>query len=76
MQIAGLNNQRVRQHNRHTIMALIWRYKRLSKSQLAQHTGLSIPAVSKILDELVAGFGDRSVVRQCTCQAAGRNAPP
>lgn len=53
MQIAGLNNQTVRQHNRRAIMALIWRYKRLSKSQLATHTGLSIPAISKILDELV-----------------------
>ncbi len=53
MQIAGLNNQTVRRHNRRAIMALIWRYKRLSKSQLATHTGLSIPAVSKILDELV-----------------------
>ncbi|MDA8495529.1 ROK family transcriptional regulator [Kluyvera georgiana] len=54
MQIAGLNNQTVRQHNRRAIMALIWRYKRLSKSQLATHTGLSIPAISKILDELVS----------------------
>ena len=54
MQLSGLNNHRVRQHNRRTIMSLVWRYKRLSKSQLAQHTGLSIPAVSKILDELVA----------------------
>lgn len=53
MQIAGLNNQTVRQHNRRAIMTLIWRYKRLSKSQLATHTGLSIPAISKILDELV-----------------------
>ncbi|MDN8599154.1 ROK family protein [Citrobacter sp. S2-9] len=53
MQIAGLNNQTVRQHNRRAIMALTWRYKRLSKSQLAAHTGLSIPAISKILDELV-----------------------
>ena len=54
MQITGLNNQTVRQHNRRAIMALIWRYKRLSKSQLATHTGLSIPAISKILDELVS----------------------
>ena len=53
MQTAGLNNQTVRQHNRRAIMALIWRHKRLSKSQLATHTGLSIPAISKILDELV-----------------------
>ncbi|MEW7311923.1 ROK family protein [Buttiauxella gaviniae] len=51
---SGLNNQRVRQINRQTIMKLVWQHKRLSKSQFSQHTGLSIPAVSKILDELVA----------------------
>lgn len=53
MQISGLNNQRVRQVNRQTIMKLVWQHKRLSKSQFSQYTGLSIPAVSKILDELV-----------------------
>jgi len=53
MQDPGLNNQRVRQHNRQTLLRLVWRHKRLSKSQFAQYTGLSIPAVSKILDELV-----------------------
>lgn len=53
MQITGLNNQTVRQHNRRVIMGLIWRHKRLSKSHLSQYTGLSIPAISKILDELV-----------------------
>ncbi|HEY3591786.1 MAG TPA: ROK family protein [Buttiauxella sp.] len=50
---SGLNNQRVRQLNRQTIMKLVWQHKRLSKSQFSQYTGLSIPAVSKILDELV-----------------------
>lgn len=50
---SGLNNQRVRQLNRQTMMKLVWQHKRLSKSQFSQHTGLSIPAVSKILDELV-----------------------
>lgn len=54
MQDSGLNNQRVRQLNRQTLLRLVWRHKRLSKSQFASHTGLSIPAVSKILDELVA----------------------
>jgi len=50
---SGLNNQRVRQLNRQTLMKLVWQHKRLSKSQFSQYTGLSIPAVSKILDELV-----------------------
>jgi predicted NBD/HSP70 family sugar kinase len=54
MQDSGLNNQRVRQLNRQTLLRLVWRHKRLSKSQFAHYTGLSIPAVSKILDELVA----------------------
>lgn len=50
---SGLNNQRVRQLNRQTFIRLVWQHKRLSKSQFSQHTGLSIPAVSKILEELV-----------------------
>lgn len=54
MQTSGLNNQRVRQINRQTMMKLVWQHKRLSKSQFSQYTGLSIPAVSKILEELVA----------------------
>jgi len=54
MNDSGLNNQRVRQVNRRTIMKLVWQHKRLSKSQFAQYTGLSIPAVSKILEELVS----------------------
>ena len=54
MHNSGLNNQRVRQLNRQTIMKLVWQHKRLSKSQFAQYTGLSIPAVSKILEELVS----------------------
>ncbi|HEX4503661.1 MAG TPA: ROK family protein [Scandinavium sp.] len=53
MNESGLNNQRVRQLNRQTLLRLVWRHKRLSKSQFAHHTGLSIPAVSKILEELV-----------------------
>lgn len=54
MQDSGLNNQRVRQLNRQTLLRLVWQHKKLSKSQFSQYTGLSIPAVSKILDELVA----------------------
>ena len=54
MQDAGLNNQRVRQLNRQTLLRLVWRHKRVSKSQFAQYTGLSIPAVSNILEELIA----------------------
>lgn len=54
MQESGLNNQRVRQLNRQTLLKLVWKHKQLSKSRFAQFTGLSIPAVSKILDELVA----------------------
>lgn len=54
MNDSGLNNQRVRQLNRQTMMKLVWQHKRLSKSQFSQFTGLSIPAVSKILDELVS----------------------
>ncbi|MFD1801112.1 ROK family protein [Mixta tenebrionis] len=50
----GLNNQRVRQLNRQALLRLVWRYKRLSKSQFSQYTGLSIPAIGKILQELVA----------------------
>ncbi|WP_151995813.1 ROK family protein [Buttiauxella massiliensis] len=53
MQSSGLNNQRVRQLNRQTVMKLVWQHKLLSKSQFSQHTGLSIPAVSNILEELV-----------------------
>lgn len=53
MQESGLNNQRVRQLNRQTLLKLVWKHKQLSKSRFAQNTGLSIPAVSKILDELV-----------------------
>lgn len=53
MQQSGLNNQRVRQLNRQTLMKLVWWHKQLSKSQFARYTGLSIPAVSNILEELV-----------------------
>ncbi|QBJ32192.1 ROK family protein [Hafnia alvei] len=49
----GLNNQRVRHLNKRILLALIYRYKHASKSMLAQHTGLSIPAIGKILEELL-----------------------
>lgn len=49
----GLNNARVRQANKVTFLSHLWREKQLSKSRLAQLTGLSIPAVSNILEELL-----------------------
>ncbi|BBS38291.1 ROK family protein [Enterobacter cloacae complex sp. 2024EL-00215] len=50
---AGLNNARVRQANKVIFLSHLWREKQLSKSRLAQLTGLSIPAVSNILEELL-----------------------
>ncbi len=49
----GLNNARVRQINKVLFLSHLWREKQLSKSRLAQLTGLSIPAVSNILQELL-----------------------
>lgn len=49
----GLNNARVRQTNKAIFLSHLWREKQLSKSQLAQLTGLSIPAVGNILEELL-----------------------
>ncbi|WP_238427737.1 ROK family transcriptional regulator [Aeromonas jandaei] len=51
---SGLNNQKVRHHNKQVLLALLYQLKEASKSTLARHCELSIPAVSKILDELVA----------------------
>ncbi|EGX6952458.1 ROK family protein [Aeromonas hydrophila] len=51
---AGLNNQKVRHHNKQVLLALLYQLKEASKSTLARHCELSIPAVSKILEELVA----------------------
>ncbi len=53
MQRVGLNNLQVRKHNKALFMNLMWRHKQLSKSQLAQLSGLTIPAASKIVQELV-----------------------
>ena len=53
MQRSGFNNARVRQANKQIFLSHLWREKQLSKSQLAQLTGLSIPAVSNILEELL-----------------------
>jgi len=50
----GLNNWQVRKHNKALFMQLMWRNKQLSKSRLAQLSGLTIPAASKIVQELVA----------------------
>ena len=49
----GFNNARVRQTNKQVFLGHLWREKQLSKSRLAQITGLSIPAVSNILQELL-----------------------
>ncbi|MGF1876307.1 ROK family transcriptional regulator [Photobacterium frigidiphilum] len=49
----GLNNQQVRQYNSRMIMALLYQNKGMSKSQLAQTTQLSIPAISKIIGALI-----------------------
>jgi predicted NBD/HSP70 family sugar kinase len=53
MQQSGLNNFQVRKHNKALFMSLMWRHKRLSKSRLAQLSGLTIPASSNILEELM-----------------------
>lgn len=53
VQRSGWNNSRVRQANKHVFLELLWREKQLSKSRLAALTGLSIPAVSNILEELI-----------------------
>ncbi|MTH45267.1 ROK family protein [Intestinirhabdus alba] len=50
----GLNNSRMRQLNKELIMSLLWREKRVTKSQVARAIELSIPAVSNILEELLA----------------------
>ncbi|MDN4697115.1 winged helix-turn-helix transcriptional regulator [Vibrio parahaemolyticus] len=49
----GLNNQQVRQYNCRIIMELLYKHKGMTKSQLAQATQLSIPAVTKIIDFLI-----------------------
>lgn len=49
----GLNNAEVRKHNKNLFMNLMWRHKRMSKAQLSELSGLTIPAASKILQELV-----------------------
>lgn len=53
MKLVGLNNFQVRHHNKKLFMNLMWRHKQLSKSRLAQLSGLTIPATSKILQELM-----------------------
>lgn len=53
MKQSGLNNFQVRKHNKALFMYLMWRNKRMSKSQLSQLSGLTIPAASKILQELL-----------------------
>ncbi|WP_129954830.1 MULTISPECIES: ROK family transcriptional regulator [unclassified Rahnella] len=52
MSVTGLNNLRLRQFNKQVLMTLLYREKNASKSTLARLSRLSIPAVSKILDDL------------------------
>lgn len=49
----GLNNQQVRQYNCRIIMELLYKHKSMSKSQLAQATQLTIPAITKIINDLI-----------------------
>lgn len=66
----GLNNKQVRQYNCRMIMELLYQYKGMSKSQLAHATQLSIPAVTKILDDLI---GQGRVENTPTTQASRGN---
>ncbi|MFO6300114.1 ROK family protein [Rahnella selenatireducens] len=52
MPMEGLNNSRVRQFNKQVLMTLLYRKKNTSKSMLSRLSHLSIPAISKILDDL------------------------
>ncbi|PKE32356.1 hypothetical protein CWS43_00140 [Rahnella sp. AA] len=52
MPMEGLNNLRVRQFNKQVLMTLLYRQKNTSKSMLSRLSHLSIPAISKILDDL------------------------
>jgi predicted NBD/HSP70 family sugar kinase len=52
MPMEGLNNLRVRQFNKQVLMTLLYREKNTSKSTLSRLSHLSIPAISKILDDL------------------------
>ena len=49
----GFNNQQMRQYNCRIIMALLYKNKGMTKSQLALATQLSIPAITKIIDALI-----------------------
>ncbi|WP_297207784.1 ROK family protein [uncultured Pluralibacter sp.] len=51
---SGWNNSRVRQANKQIFLEYLWREKQLSKSRLASLSGLSIPAVGNILEELLS----------------------
>lgn len=51
--IKGLNTRDVRVHNCNIVLDLLYRNKILSKSQLSVKTGLSIVAISNIINELL-----------------------
>ncbi|EKT56042.1 ROK family transcriptional regulator [Providencia burhodogranariea] len=50
----GLNVKQVRLHNRKVIMTLLYKNKAMRKSQLANAAKLTIPAISKIIAELLS----------------------
>src|SRR5471030_411859 len=63
MSLCGINNHFMRRHNKSVIISHLYREKTASKSSLARLSQLSIPAVSNILDELLAeGYLNRSAV--------------
>ncbi len=48
----GMNHQDIREFNRKLVLKLLYMHKGLSIAQLSKYIGLSIPAVSKIVDDL------------------------
>lgn len=52
--VVGLNNQRVAKYNQALVLQELFTYEKLSISELSELTSLSIPAISRILDELLA----------------------
>ncbi len=66
--IKGMNNKSVRRFNAKQIMRLLFQHRQLSKSKLAEILGLSIPAITKILNYLV----ERDLVDHVLCEHTGR----
>ncbi|WP_394153639.1 ROK family protein [Vibrio maritimus] len=66
--IKGMNNKAVRSFNAKQIMRLLFQHRQLSKSKLAAILGLSIPAITKILNYLI----EREMVEHVLCEHTGR----